>query len=213
MGPAGGNSIGSQRRALFGTLVVCVLLAVAFAALSFVLPGCADPVAKALELENQGDIDGALAVYQQALAKDADDTEALSGAAVDLLLLGRYDDALALQERLVALESSDVQTRVELGFNYLNHQGRPADAARVLREAVEIERTAKNLSFLAQALVAAGNPAEGERILREAIEMEPGYGHSYWILVKLLESQDKTDEAEAIVEQASLHGVTVTDLP
>ncbi len=47
-------------------------------------------------------------------------------------LLGRHDEALALQERVVALDPKDVQTRIELGFNYLNHQKRAADAVRVL---------------------------------------------------------------------------------
>ena len=69
------------------------------------------------------------------------------------------------------------------------------------------------MTFLAQALIASGDPAEGERKLREAIEIEPDYCHSYSILVKLLESQGRTDEAQRVVEQASLHGVTVTYLP
>lgn len=177
-----------------------------------VVSGCADTVGEAAKLENGGDLAGAVALYKEVLEDEPNNVEALEGVAVDLMFLGLHDEALVYQERLIALDEGDMQTRIDLGFNYLNRQDRPEDAARVLREAVEIERSAKNLSFLAQALIAAGDPTEGERRLREAIEMEPGYGHSYSILVKLLESQGRTDEAETIVEQGSLHGVTVTDL-
>ena len=67
------------------------------------------------------------------------------------------------------------------------------------------------MTYLAQALMEAGNTAESERSLREAIEMDAGYGHSYSVLVRLLRAQGRAEEAAVIVEQASLHGITVTE--
>jgi len=204
---------GFSRGKVRGRLAVRVLLALALiVAVCLGVGACGDPLAEAQDLEAEGDLNGAVALYAKILEEEPENLPALAAASVDLLLLGRFDEALPLQERVVALDPDEAQIRIELGFNYLNHQGRPSDAARVLGEAVALEPGAKNMTFLAQALIAAGDPTEGERRLREAIEMEPGYGHSYSILVKLLESQGRTDEAETIVEQGSLHGVTVTDL-
>ena len=45
-------------------------------------------------------------------------------------------EVLPLQERLVCLDPKDAQTRVELAFNYLNHQGEQAKAVASLSEAV-----------------------------------------------------------------------------
>jgi len=204
---------GFSRARVRGRLADRVLFALALiVAVCLGAGACSDIMAEARTLEEEGDLGGAVALYEKLLEEEPENLPALSAAAVDLLLLGRFDEALPLQERIVALDPDETQIRIELGFNYLNHQGRPSDAARVLGEAVALEPGAKNMTFLAQALIAAGDPTEGERRLREAIEMEPGYGHSYSILVKLLESQGRTDEAETIVEQGSLHGVTVTDL-
>ena len=122
-----------------------------------VLAGCSDEIGEARKLETQGDIVGALDIYSEVLKGDADNLEALNGGAVCLLMLKRFDEALALQERLVQLDPTDAQIRVELGFNYLNHQARPADAVRVLAEAVRLDPVAKNLCFLAQAQDANGD--------------------------------------------------------
>ncbi|MBN1321822.1 MAG: tetratricopeptide repeat protein [Thermoleophilia bacterium] len=202
----------SSRFKVHAVATGALLLALALiAGVCLAAGGCKDAMAEARALESEGDLDGAVALYKDLLKKEPDNGEALSAAAVDLLLLGRFDEALPLQERVVSLDPDDVQTRIELGFNYLNHQGRPTDAVRVLTEAVLLEPGAKNKTFLAQALLAAGDATAGEQRLREAIEMDAGYGHSYSVLVGLLEAQGRAEEAASIIEQASVHGVTVRD--
>jgi tetratricopeptide (TPR) repeat protein len=175
------------------------------------MSGCSDPLASARELEEQGDLIGAVAAYQEVLQEEPDNVAALSGAAVCLLLLGRYGEALVLQERVVALDPKDVQTRVELGFNYLNHQGRPADAVRVLQEAASLDPSAKNLSFLAQAQAASGDAAGAESTLLQAVAADPGYAYSYTQLVRLLESQGRAEEAEQLTEEALARGIAIAD--
>jgi tetratricopeptide (TPR) repeat protein len=169
---------------------------------------CDDRLAEARRLEAEGSWEAAVSIYQQVLADDPDDLAALSGAAVGLMVLQRFDEALALQERVVAADPADVQSRLELGFNYLNHQGRPDDAVRVLQEAAELEPTAKNLTFLAQALEERGNAAEAEEVLRRAIAIDPTYGYAHSQLEQLLEGEGRALEAQVLREEAASTGLT-----
>ncbi len=173
--------------------------------------GCGDDLGDARDLEKAGDWEGALAVYQRVLTERPDDVKAFSGAAVALMVLQRYEEALAYQEQVVAADPSDGQTRIELGFNYLNHQDRPSDAARVFEEAVALEPTAKNLTFLAQAQKGAGDLQSAESTLRKAIEADPTYGYAYGQLVDLLSDQGRADEATQVEEEARALGVQLVD--
>lgn len=169
--------------------------------------GCADPVAEARVLEREGDLEGAVLKYKVALEEDSNDLEALSGAALCLYMLRCYDEALGYQERVVALDPADTQTRIELGFNYLNHQEKPSEAVRVFEEAADQERTAKNLTFLAQARNAARDLEGAEAVLREAIAMDPEYRHAYSVLACVLKQQGRSAEAEQVAREASLYRV------
>ena len=191
---------GRHRRLLRG---VCVSLAsVAFVCCALGLLGCSDPMNQALTFERQGNLEAALAIYKEALASDPDDLRALRGSAVILMMAGRYDEALVVQERLVKLDPADAQTRVELAFNYLNHQKRPQDAVRSLGEAVALEASAKNLCFLAQAQEGSGDAQGAEQTLRRAITTEPSYAYSYQLLEKLLLGEGRADEADQVRRQA-----------
>jgi tetratricopeptide (TPR) repeat protein len=172
--------------------------------------GCADRLGDARTLEGEGDYLGAVGIYQEALEEDPDDLEALEGLASDLMLLGRYDEAVALQERVVTLDPDDVQTRIDLGFNYLNHQDRATDAMRVLGEAARLDRSAKNLTFLAQAQIVCGDLAGAESSLGAAIELDATYERSYSVLAALLTDEGRTDEAAQVVERAEQQGITIT---
>jgi len=205
-----GSRLSTRLRVLasLAALVVLVLASVILAVSS-----CSDRISQASAIQEQGDIEGALSVYENILSQEPDDTEALEGASVCLLLLGRYDEALVFQERLAGLDPNNAQVRVELGFNYLNHQGRPVDAANVLGEAASLDPSAKNLTYWAQALIACGEQGRAEEVLRRVIETEPSYAHSYEVLYRLLCSQARADEAQQLLEQAAGQGVVVSSLP
>ena len=189
-----------------GVLCAAIVLACSLCAI-----GCSDAMGDARELENAGDWEGALAIYQQVFAEDPNDTGALSGAAVSLMALQRYDEALVLQERVVAIDATDVLIRVEVGFNYLNHQGRAADAVRVLREAADLEPSAKNLTFLAQAQSVSGDDEGAESTLRRAIEVDTRYSYAYTQLVSLLEDQGRTEDADEVRQEAGTLGISMGD--
>lgn len=210
MNPSDVPSIGGRKpqpglhAILMVAAAVCCLAAWPFVA------GCADPTAHARSLEEQGDATGAVRAYQQVLQSDADNHEALVGAAVCLLMLGRYEEAVVLQERIIALDPKDVQTRIELGFNYLNHQGRSEDAVLVLREAAALQPSGKTLSFLAQAEMAVDDNELAEESLRRAMSVEPEYAYSYQLLFRLLEREGRGREAQEVLEKAASLGIDVS---
>ncbi len=152
---------------------------------------------------------GALQVYTEIVESEPNNQAAIEGAAVCLFALKRFDEALVLEEKLATTDPTNAQIRVELGFNYLNHQNRPADAVRVLAEAVEVEPTAKNLCFLAQAHMVVGNAEPAEQALRRAIDEEPEYAYSYQLLIGLLQDQGRADEAGEIAGLAASRGLTL----
>ena len=213
MNPKLSSEAGEGQRSVVGRVLRALLVAAVSVVCVVALSGCSNKISEAHELERQGDIEGALASYTQALEEEPDDTVALTGASVCLMLLKRYDEALLLQERLVEVDPTDAQIRVELGFNYLNHQSRPADAARVFTEAVQLEPSAKNLCFLAQAQQGAGKAADAEATLRRAIAAEPGYQYSYRLLVGFLQEQGRAEEAQQVVQQAEALGIDVNQTP
>ena len=190
------------RGALAVTVSIMIVLAMATL-------GCSNAAADAEARVAEGDLAGAEAIYREVLREEPEQLEALEGLALVLMLQQRFDEALPIQERVIAADPEDVQTRVELGFNYLNHQGRPSDAVRVLEEAVALDGSAKHLTFLAQAQKAAGQLADAERSVRRAIETDPTYGHSYVVLIALLEEGGSYDEAAEIREQAAANGVNI----
>jgi tetratricopeptide (TPR) repeat protein len=211
------ESIGSSKstvgRRTVRRCVCAVLVTLMSVACMVVFGGCSDALGDALKMERQGDLEGALAIYGEMLKSDPDDAQALSGQAVCLMLLKRYDEALTVQERLTQVDPTDVQIRVELGFNYLNHQSRPKDAVRVLREAVKLQPSAKNLCFLAQALEAADDTRGAEETLRQAVASEPGYAYSYQLLSALLQKLGRAEEADQVIQQAVSLGIDVTETP
>ena len=187
--------------AFFGVVVVLLVMA------ALLLGGCGSALDGAQDLERAGDYQGAEELYRGILAESPDHLGALRGCAVALYLQHDFDGALPLQEKVVALDPTDVQTRIELGFNYLSHQQEPTKAEGVLREAAELEPTAKHLTFLAQAAMAAGDAVGAEASLRQALSIDPQYPHAYMVLIRLLEGQGRDSEAAAVNQAANEAGV------
>jgi tetratricopeptide (TPR) repeat protein len=186
-------------------VVVFLLLVVTL----IIVAGCANPLSEAGALEKKGDLEGAVALYREILANSPKDLRALSGLEVDLLQMQRYDEALPVQEAIVALDPKDALTRVELAFNYLNHQGQPAKAVQYLTEAVALDPSAKNLSFLAQAQTAAGHAQKAEQTLRKAIATDKTYPYAYELLLAMLKGQGRASEAAGLREAAKSAGVVI----
>ena len=191
------------------------LLLIGFAlglALALAVAGCGGGLLdQARSKEQARDLVGADRFYEQLLRSDPTNLDALRGLAVNLSLLGRFDEALPYQEKVVRADPKDAQTRVELGFNYLNHQGRSRDALRVLEEAAALAPSARNRSFVAQARVGAGDTSGAEHDLRAVINDDPSYPFAYSLLIQLLEKQGRGGEAAAVKHSAVDHGIQLVD--
>jgi tetratricopeptide (TPR) repeat protein len=187
----------------------CVAAAIALLVCLPLTTGCSDAKSTAEGLVVKGDLAAAEVIYEEVLASDPGDLEALSGLSVVLTLQGKHNEARPIQERVIAADPTDVQTRIELGFNYLKHQNRHDDAVRVLGEAAALDASAKNLTFLGQAQAVAGEKDAAEQTLRRALQVDPQYAYSYDVLIGLLEEEIRHADANEVRDLAASMGVEV----
>ena len=72
----------------------------------------------ALDLMGDGHLEKAIAAYQEALAADPTFTEAMHGLARALQDLQRYDEAIAVSQRIAELDPDDVLAHTSLSVLY-----------------------------------------------------------------------------------------------
>jgi tetratricopeptide (TPR) repeat protein len=72
----------------------------------------------ALDLMAEGQLEKAVAAYQQSLAADPTFTEAMHGLARALQDLERYDDAIAVAQRIAEIDPDDVLAHTSLSVLY-----------------------------------------------------------------------------------------------
>jgi tetratricopeptide (TPR) repeat protein len=193
-----------RKAVLFGIVVTVIL-----AAAALLIAGCSDRVSEARDAELAGDLKTAEALYLEQLQSDPDDLAAVKGLAEILYLERRWDEALPFQKKAITLDTKEAQIRVELGFNYLNHQNAPAEAVTVFQEASMIEPTAQYLSFLAQAQLATGDKGAVEATLRDALDADKTYSRAYMLLISFLEEQGRTAEVASVRAEAEAEGVSL----
>jgi Tfp pilus assembly protein PilF len=191
------------------TVLVGIVVTVILAAAALLVAGCSDRVSEARDAELAGDFQTAEALYQGQLQSDADDVDALRGLSGVLYMEHKWDEALPIQKKTIALDTKEAQVRVELGFNYLNHQNSPAEAVAVFKEACALLPTAQYLGFLAQAQMALGDLSAAETTLREALKTDKTYSRAYTLLISILEDQGKTSDADAVRAEAQTEGVSL----
>jgi Tfp pilus assembly protein PilF len=199
------SAVGGSWRHTACALVVLLLLA--FVVLS--ASACSNSLSEAQKAEQAGDVSSATTLYQEWLKTHPDDLTAIKALAGIFYVERKWDEALPFQEKAVALDPREAQIRVELGFNYLNHQSKPAEAVRVLQEATVLEPTAKYLAFLAQAQLAVRDDQGAEKTLRTALATDKSYPHTYTLLIPLLERQGRAAEATELRSAAEAAGVAL----
>ena len=72
----------------------------------------------ALDLMGDGQLDKAVAAYQESLAADPTFTEAMHGLARALQDLQRYDEAIEVSQRIAELDPDDVLAHTSLSVLY-----------------------------------------------------------------------------------------------
>jgi tetratricopeptide (TPR) repeat protein len=198
-----------RRRSLRRMTLLGIVAAVLLVACALLMAGCSDKGAAAQKAELDGDLATAETLYKEQVQAHPSDITAVKGLAGILYLERKWDEVLPFQEKAVALDPKEAQIRVELGFNYLNHQHQAAKAVAVFREASLLRPTAQYLTFLAQALSATGDQKAAEETLRKAMVTDTTYAHAYSMLIEILAQQGRTAEAADVRASAAGAGVTL----
>jgi tetratricopeptide (TPR) repeat protein len=154
------------------------------------------------ELQAQGKLDEAIALYRAALARDPDDVVTRSNLGTALAAQGRLDEAIAEYRTALNLAPHDADGHYNLG-NAFMAQGKLADAASQFREALRIEPGLTEARInLGNALAAAGHAEEAADHYRRAIELNPDAVEAINNLGLVLAGQGRLDEAIAQFRRA-----------
>ncbi|MCC7535723.1 MAG: tetratricopeptide repeat protein [Deltaproteobacteria bacterium] len=153
-------------------------------------------------LRQRGRTEDALAAFDIALRRDAQDPEALLGRGLCRAALGD-ENAAADFRRAAALAPNDAEPLLALGDLQVG-LGDPHAAVRTYRDAIARESAdAASWLKLGNALVRAGREAEAEPAYREAIQRAPDLAASWNGLGAALVALERADEARQVLQRAA----------
>ena len=148
-------------------------------------------------LQARGQVEKALAQYQEALRLKPDYAEAHNNLGDALQGLGRLDEAITQYQAALRLKPDFGGAYYNLG-NALQGQGRLEEAAAQYREALRHEPgSAEAQGNLGSALQGLGRLDEAVIHLREAVKLKPDYATAYNNLGSALQQMGRLDEAAA----------------
>lgn len=98
---------------------------------------------RALEMQQAGDLIGAIDAYKIALSIDATRVDALSNLGAAYVHLGQFDDAIAQYGAALKIDPSNATVRLNLALAYYK-SGRPNEAIQPLKIVVATNPDAKN---------------------------------------------------------------------
>jgi tetratricopeptide (TPR) repeat protein len=154
------------------------------------------------ELQAQGKLDEAIALYRAALARDPNDALTLSNLGTALVAHGQLEEAIAQYRRALDLAPNDADNHYNLA-NALMAQGKLVDAAGQLREALRIEPGLVEAHLnLGNALTALGQSEEAADHYHRAIELKPDGVQAINNLGLLLAAQGELTEAIPLFRRA-----------
>jgi tetratricopeptide (TPR) repeat protein len=154
------------------------------------------------ELQAQGKLDEAIALYRAALARDPNDAVTRGNLGAALAAKGELDEAIAQYRAALDLAPNDADSHYNLA-NALMAQGKLVDAAGQFREALRIEPgLAEAHVNLGNALAALGQTEEAADHYRRAIALRPDGVDAVNNLGLLLAADGRLDDAIALFRRA-----------
>ncbi len=154
------------------------------------------------ELQTQGDVEAAIALYRDSLARNPNNAVALTNLGTALAATGEVTEAISHYRRALEIAPTDADAYFNLG-NALAIEGELQDAAEQLRSAIEIDSQFTEAHVnLGNVLVEMGELQEAERHYRRSTELEPGWVEAYNNLGLLAMAQDRREDGLALFRQS-----------
>jgi tetratricopeptide (TPR) repeat protein len=166
-------------------------------------PQCIEPLCAMAEvLAREGNIDGVIEYYQQALRAGGDIAIVHNNLGRALATVGRTDEAIDHFERASALEPESMIIHRNLADLY-SRKGRPDQAVPHLRAVLRLEpRFLPAMLSLGNALFMTGALDEAMAQYRQALAVKPDFWEAHRNLGLLLARAGKNDEAVEHLEAA-----------
>src|SRR5439155_4426207 len=122
--------------------------------------------ARALELQQAGDLLGAIDNYKSALTIIPDRADALSNLGAAYVRLGQYEDGIKQYENALKIDSTNTTVRLNLALAYYK-SGRPREAIGQLKRVVSSDLEAKSAYLvLADCYLQTGQDQEVVSLLK-----------------------------------------------
>ena len=171
---------------------------------------------QAMQLDEKGDNDQALALWKEAIALDPTNAKAQNGLGISLYVHGDKDEAFSHLREAVRINPLAVDNHYVLG-KFLLEQGRPDEALAEFRTSVTIrQHYPQGEVGLASALQALGNDGEAIAHWRKAHSMDPTNMSATlgaaWLLATARDSSVRNGH-EALVLAQSANSAETTDDP
>lgn len=160
-------------------------------------------LARARELEQQGDVEGAIALYREVLQDLPNHLKARNNLGVLFDRRGEYALALEQYEAARATDPDNVEVLLNLGA-VLGALGRFEQAERELRRAQRLDPERADVhANLGILCFKRGLYAQADLELKRAIELAPDHAAAYFYRGEALNILGRVDEALGMLERAS----------
>lgn len=116
---------------------------------------------------------------------------------------GDFDQALAVFEKVVALDPDFVELRIKIGFEYLRREETPKAEETFTRVIKDKPDNPSGYTALALVKKMAGNNEEAARLAKKAIELNPEMVAPYQYLYEIYLEQQKYVETLNLLEKAA----------
>lgn len=161
-----------------------------------------DPVAAAVAIANQGNLDAAQQMLQDVLKRAPKHAEAWFRLGQLHASRNEFKPAIQAFKRAVGIMPQAPEGHVHLGNTYLRH-GRPSQAAQAYREGLKFHSGYALLHFNhGVALKQLGDVTMAIAAYNAAITLDPNYAPSHFSLGNALRESGKLEEAEASYRRA-----------
>ena len=152
-------------------------------------------LARAIALHQSGDIEGAVAAYEQILKLAPHTPRLRSNLAEVYARLGRYDEAIDQYKRELAVDPNHFDANLLLG-DLLREGGQPAEALVYLTRAARLRGDDLAVQFsLGAAYVALGRTAEALPLLKAVAAAAPDHLQTHMQLAIVYHRMGRTEDA------------------